>query len=123
MAFMSTGAGHGTAVGVGVDRQDLIVPGRGLQGRPGSHMTRTRGLLPHAGQVEPNRSSGRAPEGSIPAALAGYVEDAIRECLEYDRTELNQGEDFPPVTDHLRPVGGSAGSGLVDSGFRLARML
>jgi hypothetical protein len=38
-------------------------------------------------------------------------------------TELNQGEDFPPVTDHLRPVGGSAGSGLVDSGFRLARML
>jgi hypothetical protein len=55
--------------------------------------------------------------------LAGYVEDAIRERLERDRAELNQGEDFPPVTDHLRPVGGSAGSGLVHSGFRLARML
>jgi len=34
---------------------------------------------------------------------AGYVEDAIRERLERDRAELNQGEDFPPVTDHLRP--------------------
>jgi hypothetical protein len=32
MAFMSTGAGHGAAVGVGVDRRDLVVPGRGLQG-------------------------------------------------------------------------------------------
>jgi hypothetical protein len=35
--------------------------------------------------------------------LAGFVEDAIRERLERDRAELNQGEDFPPVTDHLRP--------------------
>jgi hypothetical protein len=141
-----------------------------------------RGCRPHAGQGEPNRSSGREPEGSTPAAVhrsslsgirfwrvlprfarrpsgrgpsrrvvvkirgsvadqaraavlflqghgqptatvAGYVEDAIRERLERDRAELNQGEDFPRVTDHLRPVGGSAGSGLVHSGFRLARML
>jgi hypothetical protein len=35
--------------------------------------------------------------------LAGYVEDAIRERLERDRAELNGGEDFPPVTNHLRP--------------------
>jgi hypothetical protein len=62
--------------------------------------------------------------GQPTATLAGYVEDAIRERLERERAELNQGEDFPPVTDHLRaPVGGSAGSGLVHSGFRLARML
>jgi hypothetical protein len=47
--------------------------------------------------------------GQPTATLAGYVEDAIRERLERDRVELNQGEDFPPVTDHLRPVGGSAG--------------
>jgi hypothetical protein len=43
--------------------------------------------------------------GQPSATLAGYVEDAIRERLERDRAELNQGEDFPPVTDHLRPVG------------------
>lgn len=41
--------------------------------------------------------------GQPTATLAGYVEDAIRERLERDRAELNQGEDFPPVTDHLRP--------------------
>jgi hypothetical protein len=61
--------------------------------------------------------------GQPTATLDGYVEDAIRERLERDRAEFNQGEDFPPATDHLRPVGGSAGSGLVHSGFRLARML
>jgi hypothetical protein len=33
--------------------------------------------------------------------LAGYVDVAIRERLERERTELNQGEDFPPVTDDL----------------------
>ena len=48
---------------------------------------------------------------------------AIRGCLEYDRTELNKGEDFPPLTDTCAPVGGSAGGELVQSGFRLARML
>jgi hypothetical protein len=53
--------------------------------------------------------------------LAGYVEDAIRERLERDRAELNQGEDFPPVTDHLRP--GRRIADFVHSGFRLARML
>ncbi|MDF2740126.1 MAG: hypothetical protein K0S88_1493, partial [Actinomycetia bacterium] len=36
------------------------------------------------------------------ATLAGYVEDALRERLERGRAELNQGEDFPPVTDYLR---------------------
>jgi hypothetical protein len=41
--------------------------------------------------------------GQPTATLAGYVEDAIRERLERDRAELNQGEDFPPVTDQLRP--------------------
>jgi hypothetical protein len=41
--------------------------------------------------------------GQPTATLAGYVEDAIRERLERDRAELNQGEDFPPVTDHLCP--------------------
>jgi hypothetical protein len=41
--------------------------------------------------------------GQPTATLADYVEDAIRERLERDRAELNQGEDFPPVTDHLRP--------------------
>lgn len=61
--------------------------------------------------------------GQPSATLAGYVEDAIRERLERDRAELNQGEDFPPVTDHLRPGRRSAGSGLVHSGFRLTRML
>jgi hypothetical protein len=35
--------------------------------------------------------------------LAGYVEDAFGECLDYDRAVLNQGEDFPLVTDHLHP--------------------
>ena len=41
--------------------------------------------------------------GQPTATLAGYVEDAIRERLERDRAELNQGEGFPPVTDHLAP--------------------
>ena len=40
--------------------------------------------------------------GQPTATLAGYVEDAIRERIERDRAEFNQGEDFPPVTDHLR---------------------
>jgi hypothetical protein len=40
-----------------------------------------------------------------------------------DRAELNQGGTSRPVTDHLAPVGGSAGRGLVHRGFRLARML
>ena len=61
--------------------------------------------------------------GQPTATLAGYIEDAIRERLERDRAELNQGEDFPPVPTTCAPVGGSAGSGLVHSGFRLARML
>jgi hypothetical protein len=33
---------------------------------------------------------------STSAALAGYVEDAFRERLHYDRAVFNQGEDFPP---------------------------
>jgi hypothetical protein len=41
--------------------------------------------------------------GQPTAILAGFVEDAIRERLDRDRAELNQGEDFPPVTAHLRP--------------------
>jgi hypothetical protein len=61
--------------------------------------------------------------GQPTATLAGYVEDTIRERLERDRAELNQGEDFRLVTDNCAPVGGSAGSGLVHGGFRLARML
>jgi hypothetical protein len=32
--------------------------------------------------------------GQPTATLAGYVEDAIRERLERDRAEFNQGEDF-----------------------------
>jgi hypothetical protein len=50
--------------------------------------------------------------GQPTATLAGYVEDAIRERLERDRAELNQGEDFPPVTDHLRAP--SAGRRVAD---------
>jgi hypothetical protein len=45
-----------------------------------------------------------ADHGQPSATLAGSVDDAIRERLERDRAELNQGEDFPPVTDHRRPV-------------------
>lgn len=41
--------------------------------------------------------------GHPTATLAGYVEDAVRVRLEHDRAELNGGEDFPPVADHLRP--------------------
>ena len=66
-------------------------------GRPraGSHTTRAGGCRPTLGRVEPNRSSGRELEGST-RRLGRLVADAIRECLERDRTELNQGEDLPP---------------------------
>jgi hypothetical protein len=37
------------------------------------------------------------------ATLAAYVEQAIRDRLDRDQAELNGGEDFPPVTNHLRP--------------------
>jgi hypothetical protein len=64
---------------------------------------------------DPPGPGGRAvPAGPRPTHrhLAGYVEDAIRERLERDRAELNQGEDFPPVTDHLRAP--SAGRRVAD---------
>jgi hypothetical protein len=41
--------------------------------------------------------------GHPTATLAAYVEQAIADRLERDRAELNAGEDFPPVIDHLRP--------------------
>jgi hypothetical protein len=41
--------------------------------------------------------------GRPTATLAGYVEAAVLERLDRDRAELNQGEAFPPVADHLRP--------------------
>ena len=63
--------------------------------RPGSDTTRTGAAGPTLGRVEPNRSSGREPEGSTSAALAGYVEDAFGECLEFDRSVLNQGRGLP----------------------------
>jgi hypothetical protein len=63
--------------------------------RPGSHTTRAGGCRPTLGKVEPNRSSGRELEGST-RRLGRLVADAIRECLERDRAELNQGEDLPP---------------------------
>jgi hypothetical protein len=62
-----------------------------------------RGCRPHAGQGGTKQVIGSRAEGSTSAALAGYVEHASRECLDYDRAVLNQGEDFPPVTDHLHP--------------------
>jgi hypothetical protein len=51
----------------------------------------------------PGGRAAPAGPGQPTATLAGYVEDALRERLERGRAELNQGEDFPPVTDHLRP--------------------
>src|SRR6266571_8888425 len=41
--------------------------------------------------------------GQPTATLAGYVEAAVMVRLERDRAELNQGNDFPPVSDQLRP--------------------
>jgi hypothetical protein len=66
-------------------------------GRPraGSHTTRAGGCRPTLGRVESNRSSGPELEGST-RRLGRLVADAIRECLERDRAELNQGEDLPP---------------------------
>jgi hypothetical protein len=72
-------------------------PAGGLRPPSGPAATRREpgGCRPTLGRVEPNRSSGRELEGST-RRLGRLVEDAIRECLERDRAELNQGEDLPP---------------------------
>ncbi len=85
------------------------------QGRPCGRPPAAAVLAPAATRREPGlpaprwagwNQTGHRVESrreSTSAALAGYVEDAFRERLDYDRAVLNQGEDFPPVTDHLHP--------------------